>query len=77
MQANRHAFLESALISVLMFYRNTLSHLMLHSCRFFPSCSEYAIEAIRRHGVWHGGARAALRLLRCHPFGGWGADPVR
>ncbi len=77
MHTNRRAFLDHAAISVLVLYRNTLSHSLLHSCRFFPSCSQYAIEAIRRYGVWRGGVRAAWRVLRCHPFGGWGADPVR
>jgi putative membrane protein insertion efficiency factor len=45
-------------------------------CRFFPSCSSYAIEAIERRGVVVGLALAARRLARCHPFGGHGVDPV-
>ena len=45
-------------------------------CRFTPSCSHYAIEALRVHGVFRGGALAARRLLRCHPWGGCGHDPV-
>jgi len=46
------------------------------SCRFQPSCSAYALEAVDRHGVVCGGALAAKRLCRCHPWGGSGWDPV-
>ena len=46
------------------------------SCRFTPSCSAYAIEAIRRYGAARGGVLALRRILRCHPFGGSGLDPV-
>lgn len=45
-------------------------------CRFFPSCSSYAHEAIHRHGAWRGGFLAARRLGRCRPFGASGYDPV-
>ncbi len=47
-----------------------------HSCRFVPTCSQYAIEAVERHGVIRGGLLAAARLLRCHPFARAGYDPV-
>lgn len=46
------------------------------TCRFAPSCSAYAIEAIERHGAIKGGALAFSRILRCHPWGGSGFDPV-
>ena len=46
-------------------------------CRFHPTCSEYAEEAIRSHGLIGGGKMALRRLLRCHPWGGEGFDPVR
>jgi uncharacterized protein len=46
------------------------------ACRFEPSCSEYAAEAISNHGVIRGGAMAVVRLARCNPFGGHGHDPV-
>ncbi|MDR2462686.1 MAG: membrane protein insertion efficiency factor YidD [Verrucomicrobiales bacterium] len=45
-------------------------------CRYSPSCSEYAVEALRRHGAWHGARLAAGRILRCHPWGAFGHDPV-
>jgi uncharacterized protein len=46
------------------------------SCRYSPSCSQYAIEALRKHGAIKGGWLTVKRLLRCHPWGGHGYDPV-
>ena len=57
-------------------YRYTLSPLLGPRCRFAPSCSEYAIEAISKHGVVRGTLLAAKRIGRCHPLGGSGYDPV-
>jgi len=57
-------------------YQLLLSPLLLPSCRFEPSCSHYAQEAIAVHGVLRGLALSAHRLLRCHPWGGSGYDPV-
>lgn len=45
-------------------------------CRFVPSCSAYAVEAIETHGFLRGNRLIVSRILRCHPWGGWGADPV-
>lgn len=45
-------------------------------CRFYPSCSAYAVEAVERHGMWRGGLLATRRISRCHPFGGHGVDLV-
>jgi uncharacterized protein len=52
------------------------SQVMPPSCRFVPSCSQYAIEALQKHGTIKGGWLATKRLLRCHPWGGHGYDPV-
>jgi putative membrane protein insertion efficiency factor len=64
------------LIALIRAYQLTLSPLLGGSCRFLPTCSAYAIEAIVAHGVWRGMALAARRLSRCHPFGRSGYDPV-
>ena len=45
-------------------------------CRFWPTCSDYALEAMERHGALRGGALAVRRVARCHPWGGHGVDPV-
>lgn len=57
-------------------YRYAISPMMAPACRFFPSCSEYALEAIARHGALSGGWLAARRLCRCHPWNPGGLDPV-
>ena len=57
-------------------YQLLLSPVLPASCRFEPSCSAYGMEAIRRHGAIKGGWLTARRLMRCHPWGGWGYDPV-
>jgi len=57
-------------------YQLLLSPLLLPSCRYLPTCSDYAAEAIRQHGALQGSVLAARRILRCHPWGGSGYDPV-
>ncbi len=57
-------------------YQLTFSALLGNQCRYNPTCSHYADEAIARHGVWAGGWMGAARLCRCHPWGGSGFDPV-
>lgn len=52
------------------------SRILPPSCRFAPSCSQYAIEALQKYGALKGGWMAAKRLMRCHPWGGCGFDPV-
>ncbi len=58
------------------FYRYAISPLTPPSCRYTPTCSAYAIEAVKKHGVLKGGWLAAKRILSCHPWGGSGYDPV-
>jgi putative membrane protein insertion efficiency factor len=64
------------LLTILAFYRRAISPAVGPCCRFEPSCSAYAEEAICVHGVGRGVALAAWRLLRCHPFARAGLDPV-
>ena len=68
--------MKTLLIGVLRFYRYAISPLLGRNCRFHPSCSEYAIEAVQRHGARRGGWLAAKRVGRCHPFHPGGYDPV-
>ncbi|EPZ14608.1 hypothetical protein M622_18280 [Thauera terpenica 58Eu] len=64
------------LIAPLRFYRYAISPMLGRNCRFYPTCSEYAIEAVERHGALRGGLLAAKRVGRCHPFNRGGYDPV-
>ena len=64
------------LLLPIYFYKGAISPLTPPSCRFTPSCSTYAIEVIRRHGPLRGLYLAIRRILRCHPWGGSGYDPV-
>ena len=58
------------------FYRFAISPLIPPRCRYKPTCSQYAIEAVKKHGVLKGVWLATKRILRCHPWGGSGYDPV-
>ena len=65
-----------ALVFMISLYKRMISPLLPPSCRFYPTCSGYAQEALRRHGVWRGTRLAAGRLLKCHPLHAGGVDPV-
>jgi uncharacterized protein len=65
-----------ALIGLVNAYRWLVSPVLGTNCRYSPSCSEYAIEALRRHGATRGAWVALCRVGRCHPWGGHGYDPV-
>lgn len=69
--------MKSLVITLLRLYQAALSPFLGARCRFVPSCSTYAIDAVKEDGVWRGLRAAGLRLLRCHPFGGHGFDPYR
>ncbi|MDE5635007.1 MAG: membrane protein insertion efficiency factor YidD [Muribaculaceae bacterium] len=59
-----------------LFYRACISPMLPPSCRFTPTCSQYALEALRRHGPFKGSYLTIRRIMRCHPWGGSGYDPV-
>lgn len=63
-------------IMLIMFYRKCISPLTPPSCRFTPTCSQYSLEAFRKHGPIKGLYLTIKRLLKCHPWGGSGYDPV-
>ena len=64
------------LLAAIRFYRRNISPLRKPCCRFIPTCSEYALEAVEKYGPWKGSWLALRRLLRCHPFCKGGYDPV-
>lgn len=66
----------AALVLLIGAYRRLVSPLFPPSCRFTPTCSEYAIEALRRHGVVRGLSLTAARIVRCNPWTAGGEDPV-
>ena len=63
-------------VLLIRFYQLAISPLLGPRCRYHPTCSEYAIEALRRYGIIKGGWLSIRRLGRCHPWGGSGHDPV-
>jgi uncharacterized protein len=67
---------KAPLIGLLAAYRYAVSPLLGVNCRYLPSCSDYAREAIDRNGAWKGGWLTLARLCRCHPWGNHGFDPV-
>lgn len=65
-----------ALVALIGVYRVAISPLLPAACRYTPTCSDYAQQALRKYGAIKGSWLAARRLLRCHPWGGHGHDPV-
>ena len=68
--------MKQLLLLIVRFYRSCISPLLPPSCRYYPTCSAYAMEAIERYGARRGGWMALRRILRCHPFHKGGYDPV-
>ena len=68
--------MKTVLIALVRFYRYAISPMLGRNCRFHPTCSEYAIEALERHGALRGGWMAVKRVGRCHPCNPGGYDPV-
>jgi len=71
-----HPALTWPFIFLIRIYQYTISPYFPNSCRYVPSCSHYGIEAFRKHGVFKGFWLTLKRILRCHPWGGSGYDPV-
>jgi putative membrane protein insertion efficiency factor len=69
-------FLQRSVLLALRAYKWALSPLFPAACRYVPTCSEYAMEAVERHGALRGGVMAVGRVLRCHPLARGGYDPV-
>ena len=68
--------MKKAMLKCLRFYQRQISPLSPPRCRYVPTCSEYAVQAVEKYGAVKGGWLAARRLLRCHPFRKGGYDPV-
>jgi len=69
-------WLTAAFLALIRIYQRWISPLLGPRCRFIPSCSAYAAEALQRHGPWRGGWLSVRRLSRCHPLTPCGCDPV-
>ena len=68
--------MKRAMLASLRFYKRRISPLLPPACKYTPTCSEYAMQAVECYGAAYGGYLAARRLLRCHPFAKGGYDPV-
>ena len=76
MQRKINPLLTYPLILLVRFYQVAISPLKPPTCRFSPTCSTYALEALKKYGLLKGGRLALRRIMRCHPWGGSGYDPV-
>jgi putative membrane protein insertion efficiency factor len=76
MRSRRHSPVAWLFLLVVRGYQLCISPLFPPCCRYVPTCSEYAVQAVVRHGALRGGWLAAWRILRCHPFAAGGYDPV-
>ncbi len=68
--------IKKILIMIIKFYQRYLSPVLGQNCRFHPTCSQYALEALKVHGAYRGTILAVKRIIRCHPWGGSGIDNV-
>lgn len=73
---NLGAIISSPFVLLILLYKWVLSPLLPNACRFVPTCSEYGVEALKKHGLFKGGWLTLKRIGRCQPWGGSGYDPV-
>jgi uncharacterized protein len=64
-------------VKLIKLYQKLISPMFPPSCRFYPTCSEYAVQSISKYGAFWGGVKAVWRILRCNPFNKGGYDPVK
>ena len=69
--------MKKLVLSLIKFYRKNISPMSPPKCKYIPTCSQYALEAIERYGVVRGGIKALWRIFRCNPFSKGGCDPVK
>ena len=69
--------MKKVIISCIKFYRKFISPLKRPSCRFYPTCSQYTLEAVEKYGALKGGFMGIKRILKCHPYNKGGYDPVK
>ena len=69
--------MKKIIIGCIKFYRKFISPLTRPSCRFYPTCSQYALEAVEKYGALKGGLMGVKRILKCHPYNKGGYDPVK
>jgi len=69
--------MKKIVILILKFYKKFISPTLPDSCRFYPTCSEYAVTAIEKYGVLKGSIKTIYRIMRCNPFNKGGYDPVK
>jgi len=69
--------MKDLLIILIEIYQKSISRAVLSSCRYYPSCSQYTIDALEKYGIWKGLFISVKRVLRCHPFSAGGYDPVK
>lgn len=70
------ALIGKLFIALIRLYQGMISPLLPGSCRYTPTCSDYGVQALRKHGPWRGGLLTLKRFLSCNPWGGHGHDPV-
>ncbi|TAE28885.1 MAG: membrane protein insertion efficiency factor YidD [Cytophagales bacterium] len=68
--------MKSIIIGLVRLYQGAVSPFLPNACRYTPTCSQYMVEAVQKHGAWRGGLMGLKRIGRCHPWGGHGYDPV-